>query len=716
MDRTVTPAAAIPAPPASKLPAQLPPLREDLQLHPGAPHADGSPAWVIQDPISNAFYRIGWLEFELLSRWSLGDPQAIVAATAAETLLTPTLEEIEALYLFLLQSQLLTIHETRHTRELVARFRASKQNRVKWLLHHYLFFRLPIIHPDAALQRALPWLGWIFTRMTALTVLGLSLLGLVLTARQWDVFLASFMDTLSPGGIAAYLVALAVTKSLHELGHALTATRYGLRVAHMGVAFVVLWPMLYTDTGESWRLSDNRQRLRIASAGILTEMAIAGLATLAWHLTSDGDLKQALFFLATTAWVLTLALNISPFMRFDGYFILSDALDMPNLHERSFALARTALRNTLLGWQEPDPEPMAPGPRRLMIAFAIATWLYRLVLFIGIAIAVYLFFFKLLGIFLFAVEIWWFVLLPMWRELKVWHARRSEISAYRQRSTAAVLLVLLLIALVPWGYQVRGQGYAHPAQVHTFYSPLPARLLERPASGGTVDAGQAIFTLEQPELAYRSQLARASMDALDSQLRGLAALPDGEERRRGLSTLWAMHTAEMQAQAEEANRLVLTAPFAGVLTDLDHEIATGTWVGTRQPLAVLVAPDRWQAELLISQDHLERIDRNSPVRFYPEGQRLFPLSGRVVDIENVRTSQLPHALLSSQHGGTIPVVPDQRGLTPRDALYRVRVELSEAPAGLKMLRGEAIIEGQPESWLLSALKPVLIVLLRELSF
>ena len=708
MDRPVTS--------GTPLPERLPPLREELQLHPGAPHADGSPSWVIQDPVSNAFYRIGWLEFELLSRWALASPAEILAATTRDTLLRPTAEELAALYAFLLQCQLLTIHDPRYQHELVTRLRNGRSQRLRRLLHHYLFFRVPLLNPDRALQAALPWLDWLFARSTALLVGGLSLLGLILTARQSDVFVASFLDTLSPGGLAAYLVALAVTKSLHELGHALTATRYGLRVAHMGVAFVVLWPMLYTDTGESWRLSDNRQRLRIAAAGIATEMAIAGLATLAWHLTADGDLKQAFFFLATTAWVLTLALNISPFMRFDGYFILSDALDMPNLHERSFAVARAALRNTLLGWQEPDPEPLGQRQRQWMIAFAIATWIYRLSLFIGIAIAVYLLFFKLLGILLFVVEIAWFIVLPVWRELRVWHERRAEIAAYRRRRALAAGVVLLLVAALPWGYQVKGSGFVHPERSHTFYSPLPARLLERPPAGGPVTAGQSLFTLEQPELAYRRQVAEASAAAMDSQLRGLAALPDGEERRQAMDSRWRMHAAEALAQSAEAERLVLSAPFAGILTDVEAEAAPGTWIGTRQPLATLVDPQRWQAELLVRQEDVQRIERDARVLFYPNGQRLAPLAGRVVDIERTRTTALPSFLLSSQYGGSIAVLPDGRGLTPRDTLYRVRVALTEAPSELRILRGDAIIEGRPESWLAGILKSVLIVFIRELSF
>ncbi len=720
MDRAVTatmdqPGVATMGAP-SKLPPHLPPLREDLKLFPAAANSDGSPAWMIQDPISNAFYRLGWLEFELLSRWSLATPNAILDATATETLLEPATEELEQLYAFLLQSQLLEIHDPAHTRELVARFRKTTASRINWLLHHYLFFRIPILHPSRTLQRLLPWLDWVFSRATALTIVALSLIGLVLTARQWDVFVASFVDTLSPAGLAGYLLALAVTKSLHELGHALTATRYGLRVAHMGIAVVVLWPMLYTDTGEAWQLSNHRQRLGIASAGILTELAIAGLATLAWNLTGDSDFRQALFFLATTSWVLSLGLNLSPFMRFDGYFILSDLFDIPNLHQRSFAVARVALRNLMFGFADHDPEPMSPSRRRALISFAMITWSYRLTVFVGIAITVYLYFFKLLGIVLFAVEMAWFVLLPVWREIKVWHQRRAEVRISRKWALILIACGLLLLAALPWNTRIRGEGYAHPRQIHAFYSPLPARLLERPPTAGAIQAGQTVFVLDAPEQAYRTQLAAASVTALDHQLHGLRGLENGEEFRARLQSQRALHAAEIQAQQDESARLILTAPFDGILVDLDPELVPGVWVGTQEPLALLIAPGQWQVELFVGQDDLTRIAIGAAVRFYPAGRKLFPLTGQVVDIAATRTLTLPQDLLSSHHGGQIPVIPNAQQPTPRDALYRVRVDLADAPTKLQILRGGGVIAGRSESWLMTALKPALIVLIRELSF
>ncbi|MDP1611807.1 MAG: HlyD family efflux transporter periplasmic adaptor subunit [Sulfuritalea sp.] len=704
--------------PAHAAPQILPPLREDLQLHEAAPNVDGSPAWVIQDPVNNAFYRIGWLEFELLSRWHLETPVAVLAAARAETLLDPTDDELHELLGFLHGHQLLALHDAGHTDYLIKLYRHGRLSRARWLLHHYLFFRIPLWHPDRFLQALMPLAHRLYRSSTAWILLAFCLAGAILAARQWDVFAASFVETLSPGGLAGYLVALAIAKSIHELAHAITATRHGVRVAHMGVAFLVLWPMLYTDTGESWRLKDRRQRLAIASAGIISELALAGLATLAWSLTAPGDLRQAYFFLATTAWLISLGLNASPFMRFDGYFVLSDLLDIPNLHERSFALARTWLRNRLWGWDDPDPEPFSPHRRRFLIAFAIITWLYRLVVFMGIAVAVYLIFFKLLGIFLFLVEIAWFVARPVYNEIKVWYMRRGEILPSRRVIAGASLGGLLLISLVPWNMHVAAEAWAHAQYSHALYSPLPARIVSLPTNDRRheVKANSAIFVLEQPENLIRASLAIVGADALDRQLAGLAGLPEGEEKRPLLEQMRAMKQAEAMAQSEESQRLQLRTPFSGLLMDVDTQLHPGVWVTSQQLLAVMVQPNAWQVEAFVTQSDIPRIAVGDRARFYPEDDRLFPLRGEVTEIETTRVATLSHPLLSSRHGGNIAVLPDSAGLTPRDAIFRVRIRLDRASDRIAVRRGSVMIDAAPRSWLIEAAKSVLVVLIREASF
>jgi len=402
----------------------LPPLRDDLRLFAAAPERDGSPAWVIQDPARNRFFRIGWLEFEMLTRWDAGSPEALAEQISTESPLAASAEDVASLVDFLARNQLVRATSAGDSARLGAIRVRQQPSQLRWLLRNYLFFRVPLVRPARFLEATFPYIAFVYRPGFQTFLIAATLLGIVLAARQWDVFTHTLINSFTLSGILGFLGALVLGKCVHELAHAYTATRYGVRVAHMGVAFMVLWPLLYTDTGESWKLPDRRQRLAIAIAGVTAELALAGLATLGWSLAPDGGLRQGLFFLASTSWVLTLTINASPFMRFDGYFVLSDAVDVPNLHERSFAQARAFLRRLLLGLPDPYPEVFAPRMRAWLIVFAFAAWIYRLMVFVAIALAVYHFFFKALGVILLAVELGWFVVTPIMSELKIWWARR----------------------------------------------------------------------------------------------------------------------------------------------------------------------------------------------------------------------------------------------------------------------------------------------------
>ncbi|MEI7445155.1 MAG: HlyD family efflux transporter periplasmic adaptor subunit [Burkholderiales bacterium] len=697
----------------------LPALRQDLRIAPASPSADGSPAWTVHDPAAHRFFRLGWLEFELLSRWVEGlDPASLVAQVAVETPLRPRVAQVEAMVNFLRAQHLLRADSAADTERLRRAADAQRESPLKWLLHHYLFFRVPLVRPGAWLKRTQPRIDLLWSRGFAIATLVAAVTGLLLAAREWDTFTHSLRDTLSPEGLAGFLVALVFAKTLHELGHAFTATRYGLRVPQMGVAFLVMWPMLYTDTGEAWKLADRGRRLRVAGAGIATEFALAAWATLAWCLVDDGNAKSALFFLATTSWVLTLAVNASPFMRFDGYFLLSDALDLPNLHERAGALARAWLRRTLLGWDEPDPEAFPPRLRRGLVAFALTTWLYRLVVFIAIALAVYHFFFKLLGVLLFVVEIGWFIARPVWSEVKVWVERRAEIRGSRRLLGLLLAGALIVLLAWPWRLPVRAEAWMHAERQQLVYSPLPARVAQL-REPGPVRAGDLVALLDSPDLRSRAAQSATSAESLSTQLDRSVGRGDGAERRTILAEQLAGAHAELDAQRAELRRLELRAPFDGVLGDRDPQVQPGAWVNATQPIAILHAPDAWVVDALVDQRLIDRIEVGAAARFHRRGRWEAPLPGRVVAIDGSRVQALPHPMLAAEHGGRLASVRQGEGqLVPKDGLYRVRVKLDAPPPGgdAAVALGTAVIEAAPRSLLHDWGTGLVSVLVRESGF
>ena len=655
----------------------LPPLREDLALHPGATQRDGSPSWTIEDPLKGRFFRIGWLEFEVLSRWHLGQAQAVAQSVAAETLLEPSVEEVLAIKQFFLQHELLV---NRELLQKAAQGPLQQQSMATQALHNYLMFRLPLVNPDRFLDRFLPWFAPLLGQK-AFTLSALAgLLGLALAVQQWDTFVSTFVETLSFQGLLSYSVALAFAKVLHELGHAFTAKRLGLRVPRMGVAIVLLLPMLYTDTGETWRLTSRRDRFAIAVAGMRIELMLAAWCTLAWTFLPDGALRGAMFFLATTSWLITLAINASPFMRFDGYYMMSDATGIPNLHDEAGKVMRHTLRKRLLGLDEPEPVLEGEAPPPWLLWFGLGTAVYRFFLFVGIAITVYHYFFKALGIFLFAVEIWWFIAKPVWAELKVWWKQRAQIQPRPVLRAVLALGALLMLLAVPWHAQVQAEGWVRSAQEFSVYSPRPARVLAMP-QGGEARTGSVLAGLESPDLLLREARANAKIGALDSRLLTTPGSEQLMESVRSTREQLTQQWTEILGAGAETRQLQLASPFAGLVVDVARDLVPGQVVARQELLARVIDPARWIAEVYVDEDDVKRIRIGAKVRTYLHGVHMEVIDGQVDEIDTVPVDQLPAEMLAARYGGLLFTTDDPGALKPRQTLYRVRVALQQAPQG-----------------------------------
>jgi putative peptide zinc metalloprotease protein len=693
--------------------AILPPLREELTLHDGPVGFDGAPSWTLHDPVRNLFFRLTWPAFEMLSRWDAGGPERVAAQVAEETTLEVEADDVLDLVLFLERSQLLQGGRPRDSERLRAIAEAQKLPWLTWLLHHYLFFRIPLVRPDRLLDRLQPRLAWLGSRRFITATLLALAAGLFLTGRQWEVFRATLVDRFTLSGIAAFGVTLALAKIIHEMGHALVAKSLGCRVPTMGVAFLVMWPVLYTDVNEAWKFTDRRRRLMVGAAGIYAELTLAAWATLAWGLLPIGAARDAAFVLAATSWISSVTINLSPFMRFDGYFLLMDGLDMPNLHNRSFALARWWLREKLCGLGDPVPEPLPPRRRAFLIGFAFAVWIYRLVLFLGIAALVYHFFIKLVGVALFAVEIGWFVARPVVLELAVWR-QRAGLARMNRRTGRSFLIAgaLLLLAVVPWSGRIKAPAVLKAADHASLYAPQPGRLVEiLVRDGQAVKAGDIVARLDMPDIDYR--LAQIGRHIAVARYR-LSSL-DFEQSFRDNSQVTARELetgeAEQAALRADRERAVLTAPFDGVVTDIASDMAPGEWVGTKDPLLAVRAAGA-VVDAYVSETDLPRLSVGAIAHFLPE-EGVTPVRATVFDIDRTAVHALGDPEVASPFGGAVAARSDRQALIPDNAVYRVRLSVTDPLSVPIARRGQAVMSGGRQSLLDRAWRAVAAVILRE---
>ena len=685
-------------------------LRKELRLLPGEREQDGAPVWLLHDPLSGRYFRLGEEQVELLHHLEAGEPAAIAGAASASLGRTLGEQAVDDLILFLRTNNLIAADAAQLS--WFARQKGRRPSAVAQLAKGYLFVRIPLVRPDRFLDRTLPLVRWLGASWVLWSLFGIGLLGLFLAGQRFDQFLHTFLHFFSVEGIALYAAALFGVKILHELGHAYVAKAYGCRVPMMGVALLVLWPVLYTDTTDAWRLDARRARLHIGIAGMAVELAVAALALTAWSFTPDGALRSMLFVLATTTWVMTLAVNLNPLMRFDGYYLLSDWMRIPNLEPRAFALARWWLRERLFGLGITPPEATHKG----LILFAYAVWVYRFLLFLGIALLVYHLFFKVLGVLLFAVEIYYFILGPIGREIMAWYKLRE---AFRFNKTVLRTVILLSAAgialVVPW----RGAVVA-PATLqwpyHTLYAPAAAQVISIAVQrGDRVAHGQPLLVLEAPDLRFELRQVELRLEEL-TRLRAREGF-NAELRSRALITRSELETQRQRLETlrRRIAQLRLTASHAGELVDWNPVLEPGAWLPEGEPLVAIRGDGPAGVVALVDEVDLLRVTTGTRARFYPEAGGEFPLELTVTEVEEMGVRRLDTPYAASIHGGDLAVRQSPAGdLIPTVGVYRVRLSLSgDGPAALRVLRGRVVIDGVTESLFSRLMRVAMSLLVRE---
>lgn len=710
---------AAPSGPPPKKP--LPPLRQDIEILESGPEKSGAPAWVIHDPLQNRYFHIGRETYVLLSLWRSGATADDLAAAASDSLaIAVETEDVEKLAEFLDRNTLLDKADATNWQDIATRASQMKGSLWHRLLHNYLFFKIPLFRPEKSLVRMLPWVEPLYSRRAAIVVVLAGLAGLYLTTRQWEQFLHTFQNYATWDGALALACTLFVTKALHELGHAITAVRYGCRVPAMGLAFMVLAPMLYTDVSDAWRLKSRRERLNIHAAGIVVELALACIATLLWAFLPDGPLRGAAFTVATVSWIMTLVINLNPLMRFDGYYLFAEMIGIDNLQNRSGALGQWKLRQLLFAPGLAPPEQLSRNWQTALIAYAWASWIYRFFLFLGIALLVYHVSFKLLGIVLFAVEIWVFIARPVVREVTEWITDMPKAASPRRLAlTGSLALAAMAALIVPISGHIDVPAVAEAETIVRLYPPRAARVVRvETERGAVVKAGAHLVRLELPEI--DDEIATTRIRLGMTRLR-LARITDDLKDRQERLVLTHEHDTlitRLSGLEKEKSELVIRAPIAGKVLELPSYLHAGRWIGKSDLLALIADRQDHRVAGYVAGTHLARLYDRAEGAFIPDDltRPAFKVTLESVAKAGAATIDIP--ALTSLYGGAIPVTPDaNRSLVPAAAQYRVELKPRDLGSALdQTIRGVVRLEAEPESVLHAVWKQATKVFVRESGF
>ena len=699
----------------------LPPLREDLSITPGAPLLNGAPSWVIYDPIRHRFFQVGQRTIEMISSWSAGTVKHLQSELKAKRALSVGAQEVQGVLNFLKTSDLLAESERGLAKSFIRRIEAQRSSPIKWALHRYIFFRVPLVRPNAFLQVPEPLVRPFFSRGFVALTLVVLVVALYLASRQMADVLAHFRGAFSLTGAVTYVFALVFVKILHELGHAYQAVARGLRVPVMGVAFIVMFPLLYTDTTDAWRLRKRHERVMVDLGGIMVELTLAIYATLFWCFLPDGPARNAAFAVATISWIFSLLINLNPLMRFDGYYLLADSLGVHNLQPRSFAMGKWALREFLFRLAEPSPERFSRRMRIFMVLYSYAVWIYRFFLFLSIALLVYALTFKALGIILFLAEIVFFIATPVVREIKVWVDMRKRIGrSPRSWVTLATLLVLAGFAFFPMTSRIQVPAVLDDARQQAIYPAVDGRLTEvYVTEGQTVKAGDPLFSFDDPELPLRIAQARQRIILDETRLRAGA----GDEVERASRVVIERQIEQgresLSALKDRETELLVRAPLDGVVRDLIPYLEPGTWFGRKQFLGRVIDHGSPVARGFIRESDLMRLDQSATGRFIADDLRIPKLPLSSVTFADFSITRLPDGYLAAINGGDIPVLKDERGeLRPQGVWYPVDAQAADTgTVGMPTLRtvqtGVITLQRQPESLVTRAVRRIARVLIRE---
>ena len=630
----------------------------------------GRPWYILQDEATGRTHRLSAAAYDVVARFdglhSLEELQAEAARRLGAE--APSAEELVSLVGTLYRADMLTADTRPDFEELAARSAELRRQRFKQYFLNPLALRLPLIDPDRGLARAAAAIGPVPAWAWVSAWLAVVACGVAIAATNWPTLSEGAFDRIfSIGNLVILWFTYPLVKLVHELAHGVVIRRFGGQVHEMGVMLLVMIPVPYVEASAAAAFPSKRARMLVGAAGVLSELFLAGLAMLAWALLEPGTLRAICFNVALIAGVSTVIFNGNPLLRFDGYYVLADFLEIPNLAQRSSAYLGYLVQRFAFGVREAASPAATSGEARWMLAYGTLAAVYRVFVVVSIILLVATkFFFVGIALALWGVLI--MVVRPVWTTA-LFLARSPQLASHRRRAvaTAGGLLaaILAVVFLVPVPQWTRSEGVVwapESAQVRTGTACWIRRVI--PGEGARVAKGDRLFECEDPELPARVRLLEQQLEELHARDRAYFV-----DSRLNLDVVREeiVHTEARLADARRRlNGLVVLSPVDGRFVFPGQADAPGRFVQRGELVAYVVEPGPATVRVVVDQADVDLIRAATrAVAIKPADRVAETLPARMTREVPGASERLPSLALGVPGGGAFAV--DPRSLTdPRE--------------------------------------------------
>lgn len=666
-------------------------LRPQVKVH--RQRFRGETWFVLEDPFNNQFYRLRPAAWEWVSRLNGNRSIEKIWNTCLERNPeeAPGQTEVIQLLAQLYQANLIYSDLPADVEGLFKRFRKRRQRETRAKLVSFMFARFPLLDPDRFLVWSLPVVGRLFSKFGVVLWGIMIFLGLKVVVENFPELLAQGRDVLAPGNLVYLYLGIVFLAVLHEFGHAYACRKFGGEVHTMGIMLLVFTPLPYLDASASWSFRRRWQRIMVASSGMIFELFFAAIAALIWAATGPGFVNSIAYNMMFAASVSTLLFNANPLLRFDGYYILADTLNIPNLYGRGQNHLKFLAQRFLFGMRQ--AQPVADNRREAfwLTTYGISSFCYRIFVFAAIVFFVgqqFLVFGLLLAFF--CVVAWVFV--PTGKLIHfLLTDPKLDRTRWRAISSTACLIVLPLAALnwIPFSHGFSSPGVVEAREYRLISPEVDGHLVAFLREPGTrVAEGDPLLRLENPELAMDLRRARGRLQEVSH--RRQVSLLDGSIQLAAMDSLIQTVRDEISQLERRKEQLTLRAPVAGVWVAPDLEERLGQWFSRGQPVGMLLDKEAFRFSAVISQQDASRLFsgevRGAEIRLRGQAGNTLPVDDLLMIPMDRR--RVPSPALTYAAGGEIAAQPTAEHMEAEEAFFEVRGQVA-APHGTVIYHGQS---------------------------